>query len=60
MPRPNGLSVGLQTPHRRGFNATSVQDITDAAGAPKGSFYNHFESKDALAAEVVGRSEGQI
>jgi len=45
----------LETLHRRGFNATSVQDITDAAGAPKGSFYNHFESKEALAAEAVRR-----
>ncbi len=49
------LSAGLDTLHRKGFNATSVQDITDAAGAPKGSFYNHFESKEALAAEAVRR-----
>jgi TetR/AcrR family transcriptional repressor of nem operon len=49
------LSAGLDTFHRRGFNATSVQDITDAAGAPKGSFYNHFESKEALAVEAVRR-----
>ena len=47
------LSAGLATFHERGFNATSVQDITEAAGAPKGSFYNHFESKEALAAEAV-------
>jgi TetR/AcrR family transcriptional repressor of nem operon len=37
----------------RGFNASSVQDITDAAGVPKGSFYNHFKSKEALAAEIL-------
>jgi TetR/AcrR family transcriptional repressor of nem operon len=37
----------------RGFNASSVQDITVEAGVPKGSFYNHFESKEALAAEIV-------
>ncbi len=37
----------------RGFNACSVQDITDAAGVPKGSFYNHFKSKEALAAEIL-------
>jgi len=57
MPRPSLreqlLSAGVETLHQRGFNATSVQDITDAAGAPKGSFYNHFESKEALAAEAV-------
>src|SRR5438128_7137702 len=47
------LSAGLDTLHRGGFNATSVQDITEAAGVPKGSFYNHFESKEALGAEAV-------
>lgn len=39
--------------HARGFNGCSVQDIVEAAGVPKGSFYNHFESKEALGVEVV-------
>jgi TetR/AcrR family transcriptional regulator, transcriptional repressor for nem operon len=30
-----------------------LQDITEAAGVPKGSFDNHFESKEALAAEAL-------
>lgn len=47
------LSAGLKALHARGFNATSVQDITEAAGVPKGSFYNHFASKDDLGAAVV-------
>jgi TetR/AcrR family transcriptional repressor of nem operon len=47
------LAAGLEALHRRGFNATSIQDITDAADAPKGSFYNHFESKEALALEAL-------
>ncbi|MBV8393095.1 MAG: TetR family transcriptional regulator C-terminal domain-containing protein [Alphaproteobacteria bacterium] len=47
------LAAGLETLHKRGFNATGVQDITDAARVPKGSFYNHFDSKDALGVEVV-------
>ena len=47
------LAAGLESFHHRGFNGTSVQDITVAAGAPKGSFYNHFVSKEALAAEAV-------
>ncbi|MCO6000168.1 TetR/AcrR family transcriptional regulator [Actinoallomurus rhizosphaericola] len=38
---------------RKGFHGASVQDITRAAGAPKGSFYNHFASKEELAAEIV-------
>lgn len=40
---------------RRGFNAAGVRDITEAAGVPKGSFYNHFETKEALAVEIVQR-----
>jgi TetR/AcrR family transcriptional repressor of nem operon len=32
--------------HLRGFAATGVQDITDASGVPKGSFYNYFQSKE--------------
>lgn len=40
---------------RQGFHGASVQDIVTAAGVPKGSFYNHFESKQALAAEIAGR-----
>jgi len=47
------LAAGLETLHARGFNATGVQDIVDAAGVPKGSFYNHFASKDALGVEIV-------
>src|SRR5262249_41694974 len=49
------LETGLQVFHERGFNATGVQDSTEAAGVPKGSFYNHFESKEDLGAEVVLR-----
>ncbi len=57
MPRPSARNVILQAGMKllieRGFNACSVQDITDAAGVPKGSFYNHFKSKEALAAEIL-------
>ncbi len=57
MPKPNVrdklLTAGLETMHRLGFNGCSVQDITQAASVPKGSFYNHFESKEALGAEIL-------
>ncbi|WP_241048490.1 TetR/AcrR family transcriptional regulator [Achromobacter xylosoxidans] len=39
--------------HSEGYNATGIKEIVDAAGVPKGSFYNHFESKEAFGAEVV-------
>jgi TetR/AcrR family transcriptional repressor of nem operon len=41
--------------YEQGFNGCGVKDITDAAGVPKGSFYNHFDSKEALAIEVMRR-----
>jgi TetR/AcrR family transcriptional repressor of nem operon len=47
------LEAGVETFRRMGFNGCGVQDITDSAGVPKGSFYNHFESKEALGAEAL-------
>jgi TetR/AcrR family transcriptional regulator, transcriptional repressor for nem operon len=59
MPRPSSrnhlIDSAVETLHRQGFNGTAVQDITDAAGLPKGSFYNYFKSKEALALEVIDR-----
>jgi len=47
------LAAGFQVLYAQGFNGCSVQDVTDAAGVPKGSFYNHFKNKEALALEVI-------
>jgi TetR/AcrR family transcriptional repressor of nem operon len=47
------LEAAVEVFHMRGFNGCSVQDIVEAAGVPKGSFYNHFASKEALGVEVV-------
>jgi TetR/AcrR family transcriptional repressor of nem operon len=49
------VEAGLAQFHERGFNAAAVKDITDRAGVPKGSFYNHFESKEALALVALER-----
>ena len=38
---------------RSGYHAASVRDICAAAGAPQGSFTNHFRSKEAFALEVL-------
>jgi TetR/AcrR family transcriptional repressor of nem operon len=46
--------AGYQLFNQQGFNATGIQQITDRAGVPKGSFYNHFESKEAFAAKIIG------
>lgn len=39
--------------HVKGYNATGVQEIVDAAGIPKGSFYNYFKSKEEFAIEAL-------
>jgi TetR/AcrR family transcriptional repressor of nem operon len=49
------LRAGLDQFHRVGFNGSSVEDITNLAEVPKGSFYNHFKSKEDLAVEVIDR-----
>lgn len=38
---------------RRGFVATSIADITDEAGVAKGTFYVHYEDKEALIDELL-------
>jgi len=40
---------------RSGYIGASVRDICAAAGAPQGSFTNHFRSKEAFAQEVLDR-----
>ncbi len=59
------LDKGARIIHRKGFNHTGVQEILDAAGVPKGSFYHYFKSKedfglnilDYYAAYLIGRVE---
>ena len=47
------LCAGIDVMHGHGYNGTSVKDIVDAAGVPKGSFYNYFESKEVFALEAI-------
>jgi TetR/AcrR family transcriptional repressor of nem operon len=49
------VAAAVETLQRHGFHASSVQDITEAANVPKGSFSNHFKNKEALAAEALDR-----
>jgi TetR/AcrR family transcriptional repressor of nem operon len=38
---------------RRGFAATSVEDVCAAAGVTKGAFFHHFASKEALGVALI-------
>jgi TetR/AcrR family transcriptional repressor of nem operon len=48
-------SSAVDTLHTLGFKGCSIQDITQAAGVPKGSFFNHFENKEDLAIDSLRR-----
>ncbi|WP_298259430.1 TetR/AcrR family transcriptional regulator [Bradyrhizobium sp.] len=48
-------SSAVDTLHTHGFRGCSIQDITEAAGVPKGSFFNHFENKEDLAIDALRR-----
>jgi TetR/AcrR family transcriptional repressor of nem operon len=43
------LEAALRVIREKGYSATRVEDICEAAGLTKGSFFHHFESKEALA-----------
>jgi TetR/AcrR family transcriptional regulator, transcriptional repressor for nem operon len=43
------LNAALHVIRAKGYSATRVEDICEAAGLTKGSFFHHFDSKEALA-----------
>ena len=47
------LSAGASLIHRKGYASTSLGDILEASGVPKGSFYHHYRSKEAFGLEAV-------
>lgn len=49
------LDAGVTVLHERGYSASGVREITQAAGAPLGSFSNHFRSKEEFATLVLDR-----
>src|ERR1700738_4099096 len=48
------VSAAVDRFHALGYSACGVQEIVDAAGVPKGSFYNYFKAKELLAVEGLG------
>ena len=47
------LTTAADLFHRRGVNATSVDDVLAASGTGKSQFYHYFESKDELLHDVA-------
>ena len=49
------VDAGVSLMRRRGFNATTVDDICAEAGVTKGGFFHYFKSKEDLATAAVTR-----
>src|ERR1700688_2524190 len=48
------LNAALQVIREKGYSATRIEDVCEAAGLTKGSFFHHFKSKEDLAGEGAG------
>jgi len=53
------LDAALTAIRAKGYTATTVDDICDAAGVTKGAFFHHFKSKEDLAV-VAARHWGAL
>jgi TetR/AcrR family transcriptional repressor of nem operon len=53
--REDILKAGLRLMFQSGYQGAGVRDICAAAGAPQGSFTNHFRSKEVFARQVLDR-----
>jgi TetR/AcrR family transcriptional repressor of nem operon len=73
MTRPSGLSevathetktrlldAGLELFLARGYGGTGIQELLDATGIPRGSFYHHFENKEDFALQVIDRYAAMV
>jgi TetR/AcrR family transcriptional regulator, transcriptional repressor for nem operon len=57
MPRPSAkgklLDTAMNQFHANGYRGCTIESICEETGVVKGSFYNSFDSKEALAIEVI-------
>jgi TetR/AcrR family transcriptional repressor of nem operon len=49
------ISAASKLFHEKGYNNTGVQDILDASSIYRNNFYYHFDTKEQLGFEVLGR-----
>jgi TetR/AcrR family transcriptional repressor of nem operon len=51
--REDIVKAGFELMQLHGYAATGIKDITDRVAIPKGSFYNHFKSKEEFGLEII-------
>jgi hypothetical protein len=53
------LDAALHVIRAKGYSATRIEDICEAAGLSKGSFFHHFKTKEELALAAADHFQGQ-
>jgi len=51
--KENILETGYHVLRKNGYHGVGINEILKAAGIPKGSFYNFFDSKEDFTREVI-------
>ncbi|MFA9423940.1 MAG: TetR family transcriptional regulator C-terminal domain-containing protein [Sedimentibacter sp.] len=51
--KQNIIKKSIRVMYLKGYNATGVKDLADAASIPKGSFYYYFKTKEEYAIEAL-------
>jgi AcrR family transcriptional regulator len=51
--RADVVSIAAELFAQKGFRATTVREIADAAGILSGSLYHHFDSKESIGDEIL-------
>ncbi len=54
------IEEGARIVHLKGFNNTGIQEVLDAAGVPKGSFYFYFRNKQEFGLALVDYYMGHM
>ena len=58
--RDDILKVAQRVIGTKGYQATSVADVIEAAHVSRGTFYLYFESREALFHELLDRFIGEL
>lgn len=58
--RQSLMEAALRLFGENGYDATTVKDITDAANVAKGTFFNYFQTKEAVLPAIAARRLEQL
>jgi len=58
--RADMVSIAAELFAQKGYRATTVREIADAAGILSGSLYHHFDSKESIGDEILSSFTSQV